>query len=207
MNQGPPSPQGAISAVNGSADKAADITPDVLRPRRRGPTLSLLDGRPVTLLRLHGAAFMGIREPIPSDTPSPMGEEEAQWVRTNAWSPAIARIDQCYPHGYWRWCECERGICTNCVGGRHATCQTRTPKQEQEYASITTGRKGYHVASVIYLPHQRPCKWLCPCECTTSTTPIPGVATASSQPRAAVSRIRTTRPGTTEDANQGALFS
>ena len=134
-----------------------------LMPRRRGPELPLSAGRPVTLLRLHAAAILAIREPIPSVVPSPMSEEEAAWVRAKAWTAPLRKIDDSYPHGYYRWCDCERGVCTNCVGGRHHNCATRNgPRGGIE--SITDAR-GYVLAKVITAWGRRGCSWICPCEC------------------------------------------
>ncbi|MFE4512590.1 DUF6248 family natural product biosynthesis protein [Kitasatospora sp. NPDC056783] len=141
-----------------------------LTPRRRGPRLPLAAGRPVTLLRLHGAAILAIREPIPSATPSPMSAEEAAWVRAHAWSASLRKIDDSYPHGYFCWCDCERGVCTNCVGGRHHSCATRNgPVPGME--SITDAR-GYVRARVVTAPGQRACSWICPCECSPSSKKI-----------------------------------
>ncbi|SEM77873.1 DUF6248 family natural product biosynthesis protein [Streptacidiphilus jiangxiensis] len=139
-----------------------------LRPRRRGPALSLLRGRPVTLLRLHAAAFLAIREPIPSSVPSPMTEAEAAWVRETAWTRHHRRIDGNYPHGFYRWCDCERGVCSNCVAGAHSTCATRAGARSTGPDSVT-GPNGYSVpgALVIQADHQRPCSWICPCPCPT----------------------------------------
>nr|BEK71329.1 hypothetical protein KPHV_85560 [Kitasatospora purpeofusca] len=140
-----------------------------LQPRRRGPHLPLASGRPVTRLRHVGAAFLAIREPIPSTTPSPMTAEEAAWVRANAWSRALRRMDESYPHGYFRWCKCERGVCSNCVGGRHSTCATRNGPVSGP-GTITDSR-GYIRAFVVTTADQRACSWICPCECSPHQNP------------------------------------
>ncbi len=51
-----------------------------------------------TLLRFVGAAIMGILDPVPSSVPSPMTEEEGAWVRANAWTKGLRKIDDAYPH-------------------------------------------------------------------------------------------------------------
>ncbi|WP_033819371.1 DUF6248 family natural product biosynthesis protein [Kitasatospora sp. MBT63] len=134
-----------------------------LTPRRRGPHLPLGSGRPVPRLRMVGAAFLAIREPIPSATPSPMNAEEGAWVRAHAWTRHLRRTDDSYPHGYFRWCECERGVCSNCVGGRHSTCATRNGPATG-LGALTDGR-GYVLALVVTTGNQRACSWICPCEC------------------------------------------
>ncbi|MGW2111943.1 DUF6248 family natural product biosynthesis protein, partial [Streptomyces sp. NPDC001948] len=68
-----------------------------------------------TLLRLMGASIMGILDPVPSSVPSPMTNDEAAWVRANAWTKGLRRIEDAYPRGFFRWCSCERGTCHPCA--------------------------------------------------------------------------------------------
>lgn len=116
-----------------------------------------------TRLRHIGAAIMGILTPIPSTTPSPMTEEEGSWVRAHAWTKALRTIDDAYPHGFHRWCSCERGICPGCASGHHDRCVSARGPRVDEHADTITDAHGYVVAVIRYGPDQRPCRWLCPC--------------------------------------------
>lgn len=116
-----------------------------------------------TRLRHIGAAIMGILDPIPSTTPSPMTEEEGAWVRTHAWTKGLRKIDDAYPHGFHRWCSCERGICPGCASGHHDRCVSAQGPRVDEHADTLTDAHGFVVAVIRYGPDQRPCRWLCPC--------------------------------------------
>lgn len=116
-----------------------------------------------TRLRHVGAAIMGILDPIPSNTPSPMGAEEGAWVRANAWTKHISRIDGAYPHGFHRWCACEYGICSNCMAGAHDTCNTVEGPRRDRSAGTITDREGFVVAIIVHRDDQVPCRRICPC--------------------------------------------
>ncbi|MGW2492374.1 DUF6248 family natural product biosynthesis protein [Streptomyces sp. NPDC001606] len=50
-----------------------------------------------TWLRLIGASIMGILDPVPSSVTSPMTEAEGAWVRANAWTRGLRKIEDAYP--------------------------------------------------------------------------------------------------------------
>ncbi|MFD0067400.1 DUF6248 family natural product biosynthesis protein [Streptomyces sp. NPDC056690] len=116
-----------------------------------------------TRLRHIGAALMGILDPIPSTVPSPMTEREGAWVRAHAWTKALRKIDDAYPHGFQRWCSCERGTCPGCASGHHDRCVSAAGPSVDEHADTMTDAQGFVVAVIQYGPGQRPCRWLCPC--------------------------------------------
>ncbi|MFD9284652.1 DUF6248 family natural product biosynthesis protein [Streptomyces mirabilis] len=116
-----------------------------------------------TRLRHIGASLMGILKPVPSPTASPMSEEEGAWVRAHAWTKALRRIDDAYPHGFHRWCSCERGVCNPCESGRHDRCVSAAGPRVDEHADTMTDRGGFVVAVIHYGTGQRPCRWNCPC--------------------------------------------
>ncbi|MGW7570766.1 DUF6248 family natural product biosynthesis protein [Streptomyces tendae] len=116
-----------------------------------------------TRLRHIGAAIMGILDPVPSTVPSPMTEEEGAWVRAHAWTKGLRKIEDAYPHGFHRWCSCERGICTGCTSGHHDRCISAGRPRIDEHADTITDAQGFVVAVIRYGPGQRPCRWICPC--------------------------------------------
>jgi hypothetical protein len=116
-----------------------------------------------TWLRFIGASIMGILDPIPSTAPSPMTEEEGAWVRANAWTKGLRRIEDAYPHGFHRWCSCERGTCHPCASGHHDQCASADGHRVDKHADTMTDRGGFVVAVIHYGPGQRPCRWICPC--------------------------------------------
>ncbi|MDG4857076.1 DUF6248 family natural product biosynthesis protein [Streptomyces sp. T-3] len=116
-----------------------------------------------TWLRYVGASIMGILDPVPSTTPSPMPEEEGAWVRAHAWTKALRKIEDAYPHGFHRWCSCEAGTCHPCITGHHDQCVSRHGPRIDETAATMTERGGFVVAVIQYGPGQRPCRWHCPC--------------------------------------------
>src|SRR4051812_7221705 len=116
-----------------------------------------------TWLRYIGGSIMGILDPRPSATPSPMTEEEGEWVRANAWRKALRKIDDAYPHGFHRWCACEAGTCHPCRTGHHDQCISRNGPRINEHAGTVVDRGGFVVAVIQYGPGQRPCRWSCPC--------------------------------------------
>ncbi|MFE9769776.1 DUF6248 family natural product biosynthesis protein [Streptomyces sp. NPDC005808] len=132
-----------------------------------------------TRLRLIGAAFMGILKPVPSPTSSPMTGEEGAWIRAHAWTKALRRIDDAYPHGFHRWCSCERGVCHPCDSGRHDQCISADGPRIDKDAGTMTDRGGFVVAMIHYAAGQRPCRWNCPCthaaddDQPTDATPAP----------------------------------
>ncbi|MFF8717549.1 DUF6248 family natural product biosynthesis protein [Streptomyces sp. NPDC015184] len=116
------------------------------------------------LLRLMGASIMGILDPVPSSVPSPMAGDEAAWVRANAWTKGLRRIEDAYPHGFFRWCSCECGTCHPCAVGRHGQCASVNGPRPDENAGTVTDRSGFVVALVQHGPAQRPCRWICRCD-------------------------------------------
>lgn len=116
-----------------------------------------------TWLRYVGASIIGILDPVPSAVPSPMTEEEGTWVRVNAWTKALRKIDDAYPHGFLRWCSCEAGTCHPCATGHHDQCVSAKGPRVDKHAGTMTDRGGFVVAVIRYRPGQRPCRWLCPC--------------------------------------------
>ncbi|MGW0297448.1 DUF6248 family natural product biosynthesis protein [Streptomyces anthocyanicus] len=116
-----------------------------------------------TWLRYVGASIMGILDPIPAALPSPMSDEEGAWVRANAWTKALRRIDTAYPHGFHRWCSCERGTCHPCRSGHHDQCISANGPRVDEDAGTMTDRDGFVVAVIRYRSGERPCQWNCPC--------------------------------------------
>ncbi|MFF8932271.1 DUF6248 family natural product biosynthesis protein [Streptomyces longwoodensis] len=116
-----------------------------------------------TLLRFVGASIMGILDPRPSPVASPMSEEEGAWVRAHAWTKALRKIDDAYPHGFHRWCSCEAGTCHPCSTGHHDQCISRNGPRVDEHAGTMTDRGGFVVSVIRHRPDQRPCRWLCPC--------------------------------------------
>ncbi|MBQ0953847.1 DUF6248 family natural product biosynthesis protein [Streptomyces sp. RK76] len=116
-----------------------------------------------TWLRYVGASIMGILDPIPAALPSPMSDEEGAWVRANAWTTALRRIDTAYPHGFHRWCSCERGTCHPCRSGHHDQCISANGPRVDEDAGTMTDRDGFVVAVIRYRSGERRCRWNCPC--------------------------------------------
>ncbi|MFD6923711.1 DUF6248 family natural product biosynthesis protein [Streptomyces sp. NPDC059944] len=116
-----------------------------------------------TRLRHIGAAILGILDPVPSPTASPMSEKEGAWVRTHAWTKGLRRIDDAYPHGFHRWCSCESGICNPCTTGRHDACVSADGPRIDRYAGVITDGQGFVAAVILWAPGQRPCRRTCPC--------------------------------------------
>ncbi|AYG77907.1 hypothetical protein DWB77_00014 [Streptomyces hundungensis] len=116
-----------------------------------------------TRLRHLGAAIIGILDPVPSPTTPPMSETEGAWVRAHAWTQGLRRIEDAYPHGFHRWCSCERGTCTACASGHHDRCISATGPRTDTDAGTLTDHGGFVVAVIHYTPSQRPCRWVCPC--------------------------------------------
>ncbi|WP_455357189.1 DUF6248 family natural product biosynthesis protein [Streptomyces sp. SYSU K217416] len=77
-------------------------------------------------------------------SPSPMSEEEGAWVRANAWTKGLRRIED-DPRGFHRWCSCERGIChpaapatTTSASAPTAHASTRTPAPSPTVAASSS---------------------------------------------------------------------
>ncbi|MCF2435929.1 DUF6248 family natural product biosynthesis protein [Streptomyces thinghirensis] len=115
-----------------------------------------------TWLRYVGASIMGILDPIPVPLTSPMSDAEGAWVRANAWTKALRRIDAAYPHGFHRWCSCERGTCHPCRSGHHDQCVSTNGPRVDDDAGTMTDRDGFVVAVIRYRSSERPCRWTCP---------------------------------------------
>ncbi|MFJ9908110.1 DUF6248 family natural product biosynthesis protein [Streptomyces sp. NPDC101152] len=100
--------------------------------------------------------------PCPPPCPPPMTEEEGAWVRAHAWTKGLRKIDDAYPHGFHRWCSCERGICPGCISGHHDRCVSASGPRVDKHADTVTDAQGFFVAVIRYGPGQRPCPLLCP---------------------------------------------
>ncbi|WP_344076687.1 DUF6248 family natural product biosynthesis protein [Streptomyces crystallinus] len=128
---------------------------------------------------------MGILNPIPSPTPSPMTAEEGAWVRANAWTTALRKIDEAYPHGFHRWCSCEAGTCYPCRTGHHGQCISANGPRVDTDAGTLTDRGGFVVSVIRHTPHQRPCRWICPCPHTAAPHKAAATETTTSGPSTA----------------------
>ncbi|WP_369383286.1 DUF6248 family natural product biosynthesis protein [Streptomyces sp. cg36] len=134
-----------------------------------------------TWLRHIGASIMGILDPVPSTAPSPMPPQEGAWVRANAWTTALRKIDAAYPHGFHRWCSCEAGTCHPCRTGHHDQCISAHGPRTDDHAGTLTDRGGFVLALIHHRPHQQPCRWTCPC--THTAAPHKGAATETAMPK------------------------
>ncbi|WP_199550149.1 DUF6248 family natural product biosynthesis protein [Streptomyces sp. N35] len=151
-------------------------------------------------LRHIGGAIMGILDPVPSPVPSPMSEQEGAWVREHAWTKGLRKIEAAYPHGFHRWCACERGTCVSCRGGHHEQCISGNgPRVEQDDGTITD-RDGFVVAVLLHGPGKRPCRWQCRCAHPTRREVARGTATQPAPPKCLDA------PVTPDPAGQLALF-
>ncbi|MCI3273529.1 DUF6248 family natural product biosynthesis protein [Streptomyces cylindrosporus] len=112
----------------------------------------------------------GILDLVPSTVASPMPEEEGAWVRADAWTKALRKIDDAYPHGFRRWCSCEASLCHSCRTRHHDQCISAASPRVDEHAGTMTDRGGFVVAVIRYGPDQQPCRWICPCTHETHTT-------------------------------------
>lgn len=152
------------------------------------------------LLRLHGAFILGIVDPVPM--PSPMSEEDGQWIREHAWTKAIRDIDDVYPYGFYRWCSCQRGSCWNCLSLRCDICVHRqTPPKPDTSAGTVTDRHGFVIALIVHRAGETPCRWVCKCahSAVSAAAPAPDMP-APSPPR------RTSRRPVEPVAGQADLF-
>ncbi|CUW33437.1 MULTISPECIES: DUF6248 family natural product biosynthesis protein [Streptomyces] len=116
-------------------------------------------------LNFQGGLYMGIIDPVPN--PSPMSEDEGAWVREQVWPVFLTEIDRKYPFGFWRWANCERGTCWNCLGGRCELCVHRQqggPHVDDNVDWVHNSR-GRVVAKLIVRPDGAPCVWWCRCPC------------------------------------------
>ncbi|MFE9559296.1 DUF6248 family natural product biosynthesis protein [Streptomyces sp. NPDC006692] len=162
-----------------------------------------------TRLRLIGASFMGILDPVPFTTPSAMNEAEGAWVQAHAWTDGLRRIENAYPHGFHRWCSCERGTCTACASDRRDRCISAKGPRIDTDAGTITDRKGFVVAVIHHGPRQRPCRWTCPCSHpapTTDATPTAPKAPAPEIPEPGRARSGGAERQAHEEAGQTALF-
>jgi hypothetical protein len=147
-----------------------------------------------TWLRYVGASIMGILDPIPAALPSPMSDEEGAWVRANAWTKALRRIDAAYPHGFHRWCSCERGTCHPCRSGHHNQCVSTNGPRADKDAGTMTDRDGFVVAVIRYRSGERPCRWVCPCTHTAADSNGNGNGNGN-EGQAAATEAREVQPG------------
>ncbi|MFD7283479.1 DUF6248 family natural product biosynthesis protein [Streptomyces sp. NPDC059862] len=158
-----------------------------------------------TWLRFVGASIMGILDPVPSTTPSPMSEEEGAWVRANAWTKGLRKIEAAYPHGFHRWCSCERGTCHPCACGHHDQCASANGPCVDEDAGTITDRGGFVVAAIQYGSGKRPCRWICPCNHAAKDEGTAVVDVSEAQPT--VQRASPASRGLPAPAGQLSLFA
>ncbi|MFE6305004.1 DUF6248 family natural product biosynthesis protein [Nocardiopsis sp. NPDC057823] len=127
--------------------------------------------RDTPALTLHKALILGLVDPVPN--PSPMPEEAGAWVREHVWPRWIRVIDDPYPWGYWRWSNCERGSCWNCINGRCDICVHRQKggPDTDSHPDIVHALDGRHLAPLLRPDDNPVCTWLCRCPCP-KTGPI-----------------------------------
>ncbi|MFF9892944.1 DUF6248 family natural product biosynthesis protein [Streptomyces albidoflavus] len=139
--------------------------PVIRRPQR---TLTPQEHETVwgtALLNLQGGLITGIIDPVPN--PSPMSEDEGAWVRERVWPAFMTEIDRKYPFGFWRWTNCERGTCWNCLANRCDLCvhrQKGSPSVDDNTDWVHDTR-GLGVAKIIVRPDDALCVWWCRCPC------------------------------------------
>ncbi|MEV8605557.1 DUF6248 family natural product biosynthesis protein [Streptomyces griseoviridis] len=164
--------------------------------------------RSTSSLNLQGALIVGITDPVPN--PSPMSEDEGQWVREQVWPQFITIIDRKYPFGFWRWSTCELGTCWNCRSRRCDLCVHRQqggPNVDQGFDWVHNAQ-GMVVAKLILRPGGEPCVWWCRCPCSKSG-PLPEPERAEleavvelPETAAASTTERGRRPGARGDAQE-----
>lgn len=125
-------------------------------------------------LNFQGGLIVGIIDPVPN--PSPMSEAEGAWVRERVWPRFLTDIDGKYPWGFWRWANCERGTCWNCLSRRCDLCVHRQEGGPHVDDSTDTDwvhdSRGLGVAKFILRPDGAACVWWCRCPCA-KTGPAP----------------------------------
>lgn len=117
------------------------------------------------LLNLHAALIMGIVDPVPN--PSRMSEVEGARVREHVWPAHCQPIERKYPFGFYRWANCERGTCWNCLADRCDLCVHRQdggPHVDNNVDWVWSST-GQYVARLILRPGGEPCVWWCRCSC------------------------------------------
>jgi hypothetical protein len=141
------------------------VSSPIHRPQRQLTEAEWTVVRRTKLLNLHAALMMGIVDPVPN--PSPMSEAEGIWVREHVWPDWIRDIERKYPFGFWRWTNCERGTCWNCLNNRCDICVHRQrggPNLDDGVESVHNHR-GHYIATLIERPGGEPCVWWCRCPC------------------------------------------
>lgn len=134
------------------------LTPDLLQALRDTPRLTF-----------HKVLLMGLGDPVPN--PSPMSEWEGEWVRQHVWPRWMRTIDDPYPFGFWRWTNCQRGRCWNCMSKRCDLCIHR----HQEGPKVSRApdhmynQHGRQVAPILRPDNNPECVWMCRCECPTGS--------------------------------------
>ncbi|MFE1130081.1 DUF6248 family natural product biosynthesis protein [Streptomyces albidoflavus] len=144
--------------------ETADL-PVIRRPQRTLTPKERETVRDTASLNFQGGLLMGIIDPVPN--PSPMSEDEGAWVRERVWPAFMTEIDRKYPWGFWRWTNCERGTCWNCLANRCDLCvhrQQRGPSVGGDTDSVHNAH-GLGVAKIIVRPDGAPCVWWCRCPC------------------------------------------
>ena len=129
--------------------------------------------RSTRLSNLHAALIMGIVDPVPS--PSPMSEAEGVWVRENVWPQRYRVIEAKYPFGFYRWTNCQRGTCWNCLNNRCELCihRQRGGPDVDDGIDWVENARGRAVAKLIVRPDGARCEWLCRCPCPKGTPASP----------------------------------
>ncbi|MET9713649.1 DUF6248 family natural product biosynthesis protein [Nocardiopsis alba] len=132
------------------------LTPELLKSLRDTPRLTF-----------HKSLILGIADPVPN--PSPMSETDGEWVRHNVWPSWMRTIDDPYPCGFWRWTNCERGRCWNCIGNRCDLCihrQQQGPDIDRS-PDLIRAQDGRPIAPLLRPDNNPECVWMCRCECPT----------------------------------------
>ncbi|MEU9535893.1 DUF6248 family natural product biosynthesis protein [Streptomyces sp. NPDC048213] len=141
------------------------VFPVIRRPQRTLTPEELEAVQDTALLNLQGGLIMGIIDPVPN--PSPMREDEGAWVREQVWPEFMTSIDRKYPWGFWRWSNCERGTCWNCLSRRCDLCVHRQEggPHVDDNTDWVYDVEGRGLAKVIVRSDDAPCVWWCRCPC------------------------------------------
>ncbi|MGV9427130.1 DUF6248 family natural product biosynthesis protein [Streptomyces sp. NPDC003656] len=169
----------------------------VVRPQRELTEQEWAIAARTDLLRLHGALYLGIVDPVPN--PSPMPEAEGAWVREHVWPQFLTHIDSKYPWGFFRWSMCERGTCWNCLNQRCDLCVHRQEGGPHvcDNADWVNNHHGRSMARLILRAGGESCVWWCRCPCPKtglkdSAPALPSRPEPTAPPRVAPQRVTST---------------
>lgn len=145
-----------------------------------------------------------------------MTEQQAAWVRADAWPTWMKAMDDDYPgRGCFllRTCHCELGVCVNCSPDepRHDLCLTRQHDGRAlgwdmaVYAAACCGAVNHarRVAKVTIAG--RSCRWTCPCGCWREPLPEIEPKVIEPEPKPVTRVVRPARAVPALDG-QGDLF-